>query len=124
MIMILSTVDELGQGAWKDVWATSTKSQACKVTMTTLHMSGNHKESSHPKKVQNDAYLILTTEREGGGREWGRQPQSERAKHTRAEVDLNSRAVKPRHHLQTSQPLCTPATGQATDQHCFAFNVT
>ena len=66
MIMILSTVDELGQGAWKDVWATSTKSQACKVTMTTLHMSGNHKESSHPKKVQNDAYLILTTEREGG----------------------------------------------------------
>ena len=34
--------------------------------MTTLHMSGNHKESSHPKKVQNDAYLILTTEREGG----------------------------------------------------------
>ena len=91
-------------------------------------MSGNHKESSHPKKVQNDAYLILTTEREGGGggggREWGRQAQSERAKHTRAEVDLNSRAVKPRHHLQTSQPLCTPATGQATDQHCFAFNVT
>ena len=42
------------------------KSQACKVSMTTLHMSGNHKESSHPKKVQNDAYLILTTEREGG----------------------------------------------------------
>ena len=39
--------------------------------MTTLHMSGNHKESSHPKKVQNDAYLILTTEREGGG--WGGQ---------------------------------------------------
>ena len=38
--------------------------------MTTLHMSGNHKESSHPKKVQNDAYLILTTEREGG---WGGQ---------------------------------------------------
>ena len=35
--------------------------------MTTLHMSGNHKESSHPKKVQNDAYLILTTEREEGG---------------------------------------------------------
>ena len=34
--------------------------------MTTLHMSGNHKELSHPKKVQNDAYLILTTEREGG----------------------------------------------------------
>ena len=46
------------------------KSQACKVSMTTLHMSGNHKESSHPKKVQNDAYLILTTEREGG---WGGQ---------------------------------------------------
>ena len=84
MIMISSTVDELGEGAWKDVWATRSE------------------------------WL----------REWGRQAQSERAKHTRAEVDLNSRAVKPRHHLQTSQPLCTPATGQATDQHCFAFNVT
>ena len=101
-------------------------------------MQGKHDNPAHERQPQGIVTpkksakwcLPNTYHREGGGggggggREWGRQAQPERAKHTRAEVDLNSRAVKPRHHLQTSQPLCTPATGQATDQHCFAFNVT
>ena len=96
-------------------------------------MQGNHDNPAHerepqgivtPQKSAKWCLPFYLPHRGRGGREWGRQAQSEQAKHMRAEVDLNSRAVKPRHHLQTSQPLCTPATGEATDQHCFAFNVT
>ena len=113
--------------SWGKVPGKTFEPQAQELSMQGNHdnpVSGNHQTSSHQKKVQN-WYLPHTYHREGGreGREWGRQAQLKRAKHTRAEVDLNSCALKPRHHLQNSQPLCMPATEEATDQLSFAFNL-
>ena len=107
-------------GKVPESWSHKHRSRMCKVTMTILWMAAfRHR---HTKKTVEQWYLPHTYYREGGraGSEvaehnWNRHSTRENELTSTAELENHTTPYRP-------QPLCMPAMGEATDQHCFMLN--
>ena len=118
-----STIDELGEGAWKD-GATSTRAE-CK------GQSWQPCEQQPPgtitlrKKTVEQQNLCHTHQKEGWRAGSKKLPRTVKGQeHTWNWIDLNSEAVKPHNPQQSLWSLHISATVKTTDQHCFLLDLT
>ena len=102
-------------------WSHKQKSRVHRVTITSLWVATIRHHHTE-KQWNNDTYLILTTEREGGQRLKLPSTIKTGQAHVRMS-DLNSSAVKLHDPLQTPdpRPLRIPATGEGSKGFSLIF---
>ena len=118
-----STIDELGEGAWKRWWGLEHRSRARRVTMTTLWAATTRHRHTDKRQWNHDTYHILTGKRGREGRGVKSPSTVEKAKvHVQMSWPQNP-SCKTTRPPADPPPLRMTETRETPDQHCFAFNL-